>query len=68
VQDQVQRAGTCELSLPEHQPMSDEKEQLLDQTAELVKYIGDCLDRDTKFKRLVSKGLFWYASVLLYVA
>ncbi|KAK9977701.1 hypothetical protein ABG768_019501 [Culter alburnus] len=54
VKDQVQRAGTCGApSLPEHQPMSDEKEQLLDQMAELIRDIGDSLDREPKFNDMV---------------
>lgn len=61
MKDQVQRAGTCGApSLPEHQPMSDEKEQLLDQMAELIRDIGDSLDREPKFNELVSKGLFFF--------
>lgn len=56
--DQVERAGICAPSLPEPQPMSDEKEELLDQMSEVIRTIGDYFDRDTKFKKLVWKGLF----------
>lgn len=61
VKDQVQRSGTCGApSLPEHQPMSLEKEQLLDQMAKLIIVIGDSLDREKKFNELVSKVFFFF--------
>ncbi|XP_067272360.1 BCL2 associated X, apoptosis regulator b isoform X4 [Pseudorasbora parva] len=53
VKDQAQRAGTCALSLPEPLPMSEEQEQLLDQMAELIRNIGDIVDRDKKLKNMV---------------
>ncbi|CAM4370454.1 unnamed protein product [Leuciscus chuanchicus] len=53
VRDQVQRAGICALSLPEPTPMSDEKEEFVDQVAEVIKTIGDYLDSDTKFNNMV---------------
>ncbi|KTG00538.1 hypothetical protein cypCar_00015310 [Cyprinus carpio] len=58
VKDQVQRVGTCAPSLPEPQPMSDEREQLLEQMASLIRDIGDSLDREPKFNELVLKSLF----------
>lgn len=58
VRDQVQRAGICAPSLPKPQPMSDEQEELLDQMADVIRTIGDCIDREQKYKKLVSKGLF----------
>ncbi len=54
MKDQVQRAGTCAPSLPEPQPMSAEREQLLDQMAKVIRDIGDSLDREQKFNELVS--------------
>uniref|UniRef100_A0A9J8DFU4 Bcl-2 Bcl-2 homology region 1-3 domain-containing protein n=1 Tax=Cyprinus carpio carpio TaxID=630221 RepID=A0A9J8DFU4_CYPCA len=53
VKDQVQRVGTCAPSLPEPQPMSDEREQLLEQMASLIRDIGDSLDREPKFNDMV---------------
>uniref|UniRef100_A0A8C1ZTN5 Bcl-2 Bcl-2 homology region 1-3 domain-containing protein n=1 Tax=Cyprinus carpio TaxID=7962 RepID=A0A8C1ZTN5_CYPCA len=40
-------------SLPEPQPMSDEREQLLEQMASLIRDIGDSLDREPKFNDMV---------------
>ncbi|XP_016302438.1 uncharacterized protein LOC107658416 [Sinocyclocheilus anshuiensis] len=40
VKDQVQRAGTCAPSLPEPQLTSAEREQLLDQVANVIRVIG----------------------------
>uniref|UniRef100_A0A673IEG3 Bcl-2 Bcl-2 homology region 1-3 domain-containing protein n=1 Tax=Sinocyclocheilus rhinocerous TaxID=307959 RepID=A0A673IEG3_9TELE len=48
-----QRAGTCAPSLPEPQPMSDEREQLLEQMASLIRDFGDSLDREPKFNDMV---------------
>jgi len=54
VRAEVQRAGICVPSLPEPQPMSDEKDELvLDQVAEMIRTIGDQVDRDPKHKKLV---------------
>ncbi|XDV13121.1 hypothetical protein PO909_001605 [Leuciscus waleckii] len=54
IRDQVQRAGICVPSLPEPQPMSDEKqEELLNQMAEVIRTIGD--DVDTKYKNMVDE-------------
>lgn len=53
VKDQVQRVGTCAQSLPEPQPMSDEREQLLEQMASLIRDIGDSLDRQPRFNDMV---------------
>ncbi|XP_056128241.1 apoptosis regulator BAX isoform X1 [Rhinichthys klamathensis goyatoka] len=55
VRAEAQRAG-CAPSLPEPQPMSDEKEELvLDQMAEVIRAIGDQVDRDPKFKNMVDE-------------
>ncbi len=54
MKDQVQRAGTCAPSLPEPQSMSVEQEQLLDQMANVIRVIGDSLDREPRFNELVS--------------
>ncbi|XP_016084413.1 apoptosis regulator BAX [Sinocyclocheilus grahami] len=53
VKDQVERVGTCAPSLPEPQPMSDEREQLLEQMASLIRDFGDSLDREPKFNDMV---------------
>ncbi|XP_050955962.1 apoptosis regulator BAX-like [Labeo rohita] len=53
VKDQVQRAGTCVPSLPEPQPMSAEREQLLDQVANVIRVIGDSLDQKPEFNDMV---------------
>ncbi len=59
MKDRVQRVGTCAPSLPESQPMNDEREQLiLEQLANFTRDIGDILDRNTVINKLVSKGLF----------
>uniref|UniRef100_A0A8C1W5H6 Bcl-2 Bcl-2 homology region 1-3 domain-containing protein n=1 Tax=Cyprinus carpio TaxID=7962 RepID=A0A8C1W5H6_CYPCA len=53
VMDQVQRAGACAPSLPEPQPLSAEREQLLDQVANVIRVIGDSLDREPRFNDMV---------------
>ncbi|XP_077068862.1 apoptosis regulator BAX [Siphateles boraxobius] len=55
VRDQVQREGICAPFLAEPQPMSDEEEELLDQMAEVIITIGDCIDRETKYKKMVDE-------------
>ncbi|KAK7167731.1 hypothetical protein R3I94_001964 [Phoxinus phoxinus] len=55
VRDQVQRAGICAPSLPEPQPMSDEKEAFLDQISEVIRAIGDSVDRDPKYKKMLDE-------------
>ncbi|KAA0705694.1 hypothetical protein E1301_Tti004456 [Triplophysa tibetana] len=53
MRDQVQRQGVRLQPLPEPQPLNDEQEQLLVQMAEVIRFIGDDLDRDPKFNNMV---------------
>ncbi|KAI7803166.1 putative bcl-2-like protein 1 [Triplophysa rosa] len=53
MRDEVQRQGACVQPLPEPQPLNDEQEQLLGQMAEVIRFIGDGLDRDPKFNNMV---------------
>uniref|UniRef100_A0A673G925 Apoptosis regulator BAX-like n=1 Tax=Sinocyclocheilus rhinocerous TaxID=307959 RepID=A0A673G925_9TELE len=45
--------GLCAPSLPEPQLMSAEREQLLDQVANVIRVIGDSLDREPRFNDMV---------------
>lgn len=58
MRDQVQRQGVHIQPLPEPQPLNDEQEQLLVQMAEVIRFIGDDLDRDPKFNKLVPMCVF----------